>query len=94
LPSLGIEKQEQGNIGLYPNPASGIVNVEFKEIKEGSYSIELYNIIGERIDIQTKHLVNNGWIQLNYDRYSSGQYVVKLKSVGNGIHRTFKLILN
>ncbi|MBT6513581.1 MAG: S8 family serine peptidase [Crocinitomicaceae bacterium] len=93
-PALGIEKQEQGNIGLYPNPASGIVNVEFKEIKEGSYSIELYNIIGERIDIQTKHLVNNGWIQLNYDRYSSGQYVVKLKSVGNGIHRTFKLILN
>ena len=93
-PSLGIEKEEQGSILLFPNPASGVVNVEFKDILQGSYSIELYNIIGECLDIQTQYLVNDGGFQLNYEGYSSGQYIVKVKSVRNGTHRTFKLVMN
>ncbi|HQF29203.1 MAG TPA: lamin tail domain-containing protein, partial [Bacteroidia bacterium] len=67
------------NVIVYPNPSTGIFNVQIKDVKNGTTKAyaEVYNYLGEKIvsDIQiNKHDI----IQINLNGYARGMYVLRV----------------
>ncbi|MCF8272333.1 MAG: M4 family metallopeptidase [Flavobacteriaceae bacterium] len=75
------------NIHIYPNPASGIFNIEMKSITD--FQFDIYDITGKVIMSKIDVLKNN--FNLDLSNYSKGIYFIKLKSDSGSI--TKKLII-
>jgi len=81
---LSITKNTLENVSLYPNPASGYVNIN----NLNDANIKIYNVLGEVVKSE-KALSNEHAI--NISNLSSGIYLVKLTSEGQTA--TKKLII-
>ena len=69
-----IEEASLNGVSVYPNPSTGIVNIDFEN--NGSYTIEVTNIIGEVVLL--KDINSNSTIDLtNFDK---GTYLVKVSN--------------
>jgi len=69
-----IEEATLNGVSVYPNPSTGIVNIDFEN--NGSYTIEVTNIIGEIVLL--KDINSNSTIDLtNFDK---GTYLVKVSN--------------
>lgn len=55
LPNGMAEIQNGFGLNLYPNPNSGSFTVEFVSKESGQYSLELYNMLGERMYSESFH---------------------------------------
>jgi|GEM_PF-1127572 len=62
-----------GELKVYPNPASALVNIEITENTGGDYTVDLVNVTGQQVAHTT--LVNNKG-QLNVNDLASGIYLV------------------
>jgi len=67
-------------IELYPNPASGLLTLEFQNLESGMYTTELVDITGkvilsERITINE----NKKKVILDLTRYTEGLYLIKIQ---------------
>lgn len=64
------ERSSVSDLSVYPNPSSGIINIEFVEWNNDEYYVlELYSSIGKRID---KILVQSKSTQLDLSKYQLG----------------------
>ncbi len=81
----GIEENEVGNINIYPNPATGFVNIESTDMLK---SVSLINYTGQVV-YQTP--VNNNQIRISTNDLPTGVYFVRMETV-NGISN-HKLII-
>lgn len=69
---------------LYPNPTDGKVNLVISETLQGKATVEIYNMLGERMTAKSLgHLQQDETISLDMSRLASGLYVIKL-STENG----------
>ena len=85
----GISDEMESNLlKFYPNPTSGLINLEFNRMSEKGVLIEVYNPLGQII---LKTLVNSNTNLLNLSNYPSGTYYIKTISE-SGTH-TEKIIL-
>ncbi|MEM0542243.1 YCF48-related protein [Flavobacterium sp. j3] len=76
--SLDLENYTEGNnFIIYPNPASEIINILFKENIEVS-SIYLYNFLGEKIYYLDK-MENTNQISIDSNSFSNGVYFINVK---------------
>jgi hypothetical protein len=66
-------------IGLYPNPANDVLNIELN-IKKGEATILVYDLMG-RVVLQQLANASKA-IKLNISALSPGQYIVKVNSNG------------
>lgn len=74
-PCLSIDEQGIENlVVLYPNPSSGLINIEIGELKSDNFKVHVFNSIGEIVQI----------ITLN--DFSSNRYIVDLNSKANGLY--------
>jgi hypothetical protein len=64
---------------LYPNPASDYVNVEISETVKGEISMEVFNLMGQKI--QSVKAMNNK-AQINIGNLPGGAYIVDCYSDG------------
>lgn len=80
---LSSPDQELSDISLYPNPASDKIYLEVSNSEE-SYQADLYNAIGERIEVP---LIDN---TLDVSQLSTGLYFVKVYN--SYTSSTFKVI--
>ena len=84
----GIESQDMGTT-LYPNPASNIIHITFKE-PVGSCETILYDMVGNIVYIQD--FQNSDNIEIPVNQLSNGIYLLSLKHDGQTFHR--KILVN
>ena len=71
------QKQKEGIIKLYPNPANDKLFISASSLnKSDTYKIELYSIIGDKL---FEVPVENTTTEVNLNEYASGIYFVTLK---------------
>lgn len=85
----------------FPNPANPTVNIRFRALESGTYSISIYNVLGERVNtvrngqsVTQNEEVTVTWNGLNENGMSvaSGLYVYRITLNGNAISRKLLLV--
>ncbi|HTF02679.1 MAG TPA: T9SS type A sorting domain-containing protein, partial [Bacteroidia bacterium] len=71
---VGIAEQSADGIRVYPNPTSGILNVETSATES---TIEVYNAVGELVESQQ---VNNGSAKVDLSTRENGIYFVRIST--------------
>jgi hypothetical protein len=77
----------------YPNPFNPTTTIEFAIPQKGRYTISIYNILGQRLNILTEADYEAGYYKVNFDasRYSSGIYFYRLS--GEKVNISKKMLL-
>lgn len=91
---VGIGELEYGELKLFPNPATNNIEVSFIETASVSYSVAIYNNLGQIMN-ETKGIATgtNESIQLDVSKYQTGIYIVVITSEnGLNIRSTFEKI--
>lgn len=70
--SLSVNEFDINALTVYPIPTRNILNIEYKT---DINTIEIYNLLGEKVYVKNSNTKN---IKLNISNLSSGLYVVKL----------------
>jgi PKD repeat protein len=83
--------ENAGQVNIYPNPASNIVNIEFSSITTKSV-INVYNLVGEKILSKEVNPSYSNLLQLNMSAYRSGIYLVTIDTGKNIITKRVMLI--
>jgi hypothetical protein len=81
----------------FPNPFNPSTTIEFSIPQASNVTIDIYNIIGERVASLVNKTLDAGYHRINFDanKLPSGTYVYQLKASGqNGIFtETKKMVL-
>jgi hypothetical protein len=91
LSSLNIdfENSEHTGINLYPNPTTGIVNLQITGIESGDLKLELFTMEGSLLLIKeyqdSRDLVKD---QLNISQMVAGSYIIKVTYKNTEVSRT------
>ena len=77
----------------YPNPFNPATTIRFAVPEAGSYSLRVYDILGQEVATLIDGQLNVGIHKVNFDasRLASGMYIYKL--TGNNVNLTKKMIL-
>jgi hypothetical protein len=81
----GIEEGAlSSTVNLFPNPTNGVANVEFNTKAAGMATLEVFNLIGERVAFETLGNLPAGLNRANLDLSSveAGIYLVNLNAGG------------
>ncbi|MBP8033444.1 MAG: VCBS repeat-containing protein [Bacteroidia bacterium] len=81
------------SIYVFPNPAKEVVNIKYELTESADVSIELFNVIGEKImQVSQPSLQNKNKYQhsINMENINSGIYFIKIKV--NSSEKVIKLI--
>ena len=78
----------------YPNPFNSTTTIEFDLNKDGIYKIEVYDILGRKVDEILNEFKQTGSYKINFnaDKLSSGVYFYRLVSPEVRIIKSFILI--
>ena len=80
------------NTRVYPNPASGEINIEVSASQASEMSISIYNIMGQNVMNQSVSLTTGmNTRPVNISELNSGIYFVTVKA--NGFENTMKFIV-
>jgi hypothetical protein len=63
-------------VSVYPNPASGVLNVELSSNENNDF--EIYSVDGKLISTGT---IFNGTAQLNVQAIANGRYMLRIGSI-------------
>ncbi|MFH1319183.1 MAG: T9SS type A sorting domain-containing protein [Bacteroidota bacterium] len=87
----GIEQlNDTETLEIYPNPASGSVNIRYAFEGTENFHLSLYDILGQ--EIMRKEIKNDsssGLVSLDISGYSTGMYYIKLTNENKQIIRKF-----
>ena len=75
---------EEKNIKIYPNPNNGIFNINLDNNLNEAFGLEIYNILGEKVQTQ---IINQNQTEIKTNNLSKGVYFVKISkndAVWNG----------
>jgi hypothetical protein len=91
--SVSVSEMEvNNNFTLFPNPATGLLNVMFSQSLTNSPIIQFYDISGRRVQSEIIPVINNGQ-QLVFDisKLPAGIYFVSIESAsGRETHKLIK----
>lgn len=69
----------QNNTNVYPNPTTGIVNVQFKALKSAKYVFEIYNINSKLVQTKAINVAEgSNTAVLDLRNLSKGTYLLKI----------------
>lgn len=74
------------NVSIYPNPAQNKVNVKFDLTSASNVTLEVYNMMGQKVATTTKNNVfaaNGNTMSLDVSTLNTGMYIVKFNAEGN-----------
>ena len=75
----------ESSLKLYPNPTSGVLNIEGADMT----SVEVYNAIGQRILLKE---VSGNSVQINTEAMNNGVYFIRIHANdGSVLNRTFSV---
>ena len=80
------------NLSIYPNPTSGLINIDFKVIGPINFEVRIINIIGERLFFDNlKSFEGEYSMSLDLSNFSKGIYFLEIETNDGVINK--KLIL-
>jgi hypothetical protein len=79
-----IEELE-ANVSIYPNPASDKMYIDFGELRTKKVSIELYDIVGKKVQLDITNNNYNNKYEIDLNNCSNGFYLVNINVDGNQI---------
>jgi PKD repeat protein len=85
--TTGIEKVNVIPVKIYPNPAQDYIMVAFE--KEEAITIEIYNMLGEKILIQKDKTSNT---KVDLSELTNGQYVLKMATAKGTISKKLTIL--
>lgn len=94
-PSSGVGIQNVENkeeINVYPNPSSGIVNIDFKQAIKGIIQIE--NTMGAKIYEEKVNIANAEVKTVDLSTFANGTYFVNVLNNNSNEVKKFKVVLN
>ena len=80
--SVGQEELEAGSVSMYPNPSTGLVNVEVVE-DITDFTIEVISTTGQRVFV-SEYTNDNAQVTLDLSSVADGMYYVILKDSQSG----------
>ena len=84
------------SLNIYPNPlkAGNSITLKWKQLENGEFNIELYNLQGQLIK-SWMVIVDEGINHLNFDipQVTPGSYLLKLTNIKSGKSRAGKIII-
>jgi len=83
--SLRIET----SVEIYPNPADDFINISLKNSRLKNVEIEMFNIIGNKIDFELEQVASNNY-KANVKELKSGYYLVIVKDPITRFNRAYK----
>ncbi len=87
--TLGNKENNISEFSLYPNPASGNVNIQLGNISDSIASVKIYDLTGKTIYL--KENADGNLITLNINNFSTGAYMVEVITKNN--FRSIKKLL-
>lgn len=88
---LGLDDYIDQNIKIYPNPSNGIINIEFGDQINSSFSVNIYSTLGKLIT--SIENINSPIIEIETDYFQNGLYLVEL-IIPNGTKHIEKLVIH
>ena len=90
--TIGIKETvtEPVEVKVYPNPACGIVNIEFSNRFDSEFEIQIFDIIGRKRYVKSFAFSKN--LELDISELESGMYFIRIIGKG-GSHISQKLII-
>lgn len=82
--SLGSAQVAGNEVRLYPNPSTGLVNIEATAGTK-IQTVEVFNLLGEKMTVTVKTSENTGTMEMG--EVSNGVYLVKVTTTGGTITR-------
>ncbi len=90
LPKLSTESlQIETGVELYPNPTSDFLNITLKNSILKDVKFEMYNIIGNKMDIDLD-VVNSKNYKINVKEFHSGYYLLIITDPITRFNKAFK----
>ena len=85
----GFEKRNK--VEIYPNPTVDYLNIVISNSSLDNPKIEVFNIIGNSIEVEMEKLEDNKY-RLNVKDLPAGYYLVTIKDNGEPIKDMFKFL--
>lgn len=76
---IGIKKNNENKLTIYPNPSSGIFMINFAG--QGKSTVKVYSLLGEEV---YSEVVSGNHCQLDLSAFNNGAYTVQVVN-GNGV---------
>jgi hypothetical protein len=77
------------DVDLFPNPATDYLNVTLKNTKLKNVEIEIYNIIGNKLDFELDRTKLNSY-KISLKDLHSGYYLLLVKDPISRYNKAFK----
>jgi hypothetical protein len=68
------------SVNVFPNPSSGLFNVEYTLKSSGDVTIEVFNVLGETVTTAVKNNSRKGIVVLDLSTSNPGIYMIRLKA--------------
>jgi hypothetical protein len=80
-------------VNPYPNPFNGSLNLEYLADEKGDFIIEITDITGSTLWVQTQRTIfPNEIIRLDLTSLAPAMYLLKMIPNNKGIQQTFKIV--
>lgn len=87
--NIGVAETDLNSFSVYPNPTKGLGKIRFEQ--DGSYDIQVMDMIGNQVRSLRRSVDANEEVQLNLSDLPTGVYLINIK--GKSIHKTVKLTI-
>jgi hypothetical protein len=87
------ENAQQSEINVFPNPTTGLVNIDLKDAGKGS-NIMIENQAGQLVYSEKVPQGNNGIKTIDLSNFSNGVYFVKIQNDTQSNILKYKIVLN
>lgn len=91
--STGVDDVEMSAVQVFPNPTSGMVNVQWMNGGQvDKVEIQLFDMYGRLLDVLETNGSNSQQTQIDLSSYASGIYLLKLRNTENSVESTVKIV--
>ena len=76
-----------GTLSIYPNPNTGVFNVDLINVMDGKYTISVDNLLGQEVYSETRNVINTSSNIVNLSNLSKGVYMINIENNDTSINR-------
>ena len=88
VPPTSIDSEIfNGTLSIYPNPNTGVFNVDLINVMDGKYTISVDNLLGQEVYSETRNVINTSTNIVNLSNLTKGVYMINIENNDTSINR-------